>query len=50
MRDESGAPTRSTQHINWDGCMFSNETMLNRQTWRNILSTMIAAPNAHGWN
>lgn len=31
-------------------CMFSNETMLNPQTWNNILSTMIAVRNAHGWN
>jgi hypothetical protein len=30
--------------------MFSNETMMNPQTWRDILSTMIAVRNAHGWN
>jgi hypothetical protein len=50
MRDESGAPTRAFQHINWDGCMFPNEVMLDPQTWRNILGTMIAVRNAHGWN
>ncbi len=50
MRDETGAPTRSYQHINWDGCMFPNEVMMDPQTWRNILATMIAVRNAHGWN
>ncbi|HKX30833.1 MAG TPA: TIM barrel protein [Blastocatellia bacterium] len=50
MRDETGAPTRSYQHINWDGCMFPNEVMRDPQTWRNVLSTMIAVRNAHGWN
>lgn len=50
LRDENGEVTRNTQHVNWDGCMFSNETMMNPQTWRDILSTMIAVRNAHGWN
>jgi sugar phosphate isomerase/epimerase len=50
MRDESGALTKAYQHINWDGCMFPNEVMLDPQTWRNILGTMIAVRNAHGWN
>ena len=50
LRDENGEVTRNTQHVNWDGCMFSNETMLNPQTWRDILSTMIAVRDAHGWN
>jgi sugar phosphate isomerase/epimerase len=50
MRDQSGAPTKAYQHINWDGCMFPNEVMQDPQTWRNILSTMIAVRNAHGWN
>ncbi len=50
MRDETGAPTKAYQHINWDGCMFPNEVMMDPQTWRNILSTMIAVRNAHGWN
>jgi hypothetical protein len=48
--NEKGEPTRSTQHINWDGCMFPNETMLEAQTWNNVLATMIAVRNAHGWN
>ncbi|MEP7337052.1 MAG: TIM barrel protein [Acidobacteriota bacterium] len=50
LRDENGAVTHSTQHINWDGCMFSNETMTDPQTWNNILATMIAVRDAHGWN
>jgi hypothetical protein len=50
LRNENGEVTRNTQHVNWDGCMFSNETMLNPQTWRDILSTMIAVRSAHGWN
>jgi hypothetical protein len=29
--------------------MFSNETMTSPSTWRDVLSTMIAVRNAHGW-
>ena len=50
MRDEKGVPTKAFQHICWDGCMFSNEVMMRPGTWRDILSTMIAVRNAHGWN
>jgi sugar phosphate isomerase/epimerase len=50
LRDETGKPTRAFQHICWDGCMFSNDTMMNPQTWRDVLSTMIAVRNAHGWD
>jgi sugar phosphate isomerase/epimerase len=50
MRDENGRPTRAFQHICWDGCMFSNEVMLRPGTWKDILSTMIAVRNAHGWD
>lgn len=49
LRDDNGALTKSTQHICWDGCMFSNETMTSPKTWRDVLSTMIAVRNAHGW-
>jgi sugar phosphate isomerase/epimerase len=49
LRDDNGALTKSTQHICWDGCMFSNETMTSPNTWRDVLSTMIAVRNAHGW-
>jgi hypothetical protein len=50
LRDEKGQPTRAFQHICWDGCMFSNETMMDPQTWRNVLSAMVAVRDAHGWN
>jgi sugar phosphate isomerase/epimerase len=50
MRDETGKPTRAFQHICWDGCMFPNETMLRPETWNEILATMVAVRNAHGWD
>jgi sugar phosphate isomerase/epimerase len=50
MRGENGEPTRAFQHICWDGCMFSNEVMMRPGTWQDILGTMIAVRNAHGWN
>jgi hypothetical protein len=50
LRDDNGNLTRAIQHICWDGCMFSNETMMKPETWRDILATMIAVRNAHGWN
>jgi hypothetical protein len=48
LRDDAGAPTRAFEHICWDGCMFSNATMMNPQTWRDVLAAMIAVRNAHG--
>jgi sugar phosphate isomerase/epimerase len=50
MRDEKGEPTRAFQHVCWDGCMFPNEVMRQPSTWRDILRTMIAVRNVHGWN
>ena len=50
LRDESGQPTKAFQHICWDGCMFSNDTMMKPETWRSVLSTMIDVRNAHGWD
>ena len=50
MRDDAGEPTRAFHHICWDGCMFPNEVMMRPSTWQEILSTMIAVCNAHGWN
>jgi sugar phosphate isomerase/epimerase len=50
MRDENGTPTRAFQHICWDGCMFPNETMLAAKTWNDVLGTLIAVRNAHGWD
>jgi len=48
LRDEAGKPTRAFEHICWDGCMFPNATMMDPQTWRDVLATMIAVRNAHG--
>jgi sugar phosphate isomerase/epimerase len=48
MRDDAGQPTRAFEHICWDGCMFPNATMMNQQTWRDVLAAMIAVRNAHG--
>jgi sugar phosphate isomerase/epimerase len=48
LRDERGTPTRAFEHICWDGCMFPNDTMMNPQTWRDVLETMVAVRNAHG--
>ena len=50
MRGANGEPTRAFQHICWDGCMFSNEVMMRPGTWQDILGTMMAVRNAHGWN
>jgi sugar phosphate isomerase/epimerase len=49
MRDESGKPTKAYKHICWDGCMFPNATMLAPQTWNEVLGTLLAVRNAHGW-
>jgi sugar phosphate isomerase/epimerase len=50
LRDEHGHLTRAIEHMCWDGCMFSNATMMKPETWRGVLGTMIAVRNAHGWN
>jgi sugar phosphate isomerase/epimerase len=50
MRDAGGAPTRAFEHICWDGCMFPNAMMLAPETWRSVLTAMIAVRDAHGWD
>jgi hypothetical protein len=50
MRGKDGKPTRAFQHICWDGCMFPNKTMTSPDTWRDVLGTLIAVRNAHGWD
>src|SRR5580658_2376877 len=50
MRDETGVPTRAYEHICWDGCMFPNATMMAAKTWKDVLGTLIAVRNAHGWD
>jgi sugar phosphate isomerase/epimerase len=50
MRDESGHPTKAYEHICWDGCMFPNATMLAPETWNQVLGTLLAVRDAHGWD
>jgi sugar phosphate isomerase/epimerase len=50
LRDDDGIPTRTLQHICWDGCMFPNAVMKDQKTWTDVLRTMIAVRNAHGWD
>ncbi len=50
LRDDQGNLTRKVEHICWDGCMFPNEMMLKPQIWNDVLKTMVAVRNAHGWN
>jgi sugar phosphate isomerase/epimerase len=50
MRDANGVPTRAFEHICWDGCMFPNSMMMSPDTWQDVLTTMIAVRNAHGWD
>ena len=49
MRDEKGTVTRAFRHICWDGCMFPNAVMMEQKTWNDILATMLAVRDAHGW-
>jgi sugar phosphate isomerase/epimerase len=49
MRDEAGKVTKKFKHICWDGCMFPNDTMMNQQTWNDILAAMIQVRENHGW-
>lgn len=50
MRDDFGNPIRKFKHVCWDGCMFPNATMMQPQTWNDVLATMIAVRDAHGWS
>lgn len=49
LRDENGELTKTCTHICWDGCMFTNEQMMEPQTWKSILKCMIEVRNRHGW-
>ena len=49
LRDHYGNVTRRIRHICWDGCMFPNDVLMKQQTWNDILATMIAVRDAHGW-
>ena len=45
----TGNLTKRFRHICWDGCMFPNAVMHKPETWNQILATMIAVRDAHGW-
>jgi sugar phosphate isomerase/epimerase len=49
LRDANGQITKNFRHICWDGCMFSNATMMKPDTWNAILRAMLAVRDAHGW-
>ncbi|MCK5863368.1 MAG: TIM barrel protein [Candidatus Hydrogenedentes bacterium] len=49
LRDETGSITKKVRHLCWDGCMFSNEILLDPETWNNILAAMVEVRTAHGW-
>ena len=50
LRDSNGELTKAFRHICWDGCMFSNDIMLDPQIWNDVLESMIAVREAHGWS
>ena len=50
LRDDNGVVTKKVEHICWDGCMFPNAVMTEQKTWNDILRTMLAVRNAHGWD
>jgi sugar phosphate isomerase/epimerase len=50
LRDDEGTVTRAIDHMCWDGCMFPNATMMQASTWEEVLGTMLAVRNAHGWD
>jgi len=49
LRDDAGQLTRRCRHVCWDGCMFPNCTMMDANTWRDILAAMVKVRDAHGW-
>ncbi len=38
LRDSHGHLVKAVNHICWDGCMFSNDTMRKPETWRRFLA------------
>ena len=50
LREKDGSLTKAFKHICWDGCMFPNEVMMKKQTWNDILATMIKVRKMHGWH
>jgi sugar phosphate isomerase/epimerase len=50
LRDEGGHVTKAFEHICWDGCMFPNATMMQAQTWNDVLRLLMDVRSAHGWD
>ncbi len=50
LRNDEGQLTKKFQHICWDGCMFPNKTMMDPNTWNQILAAMVSVSDAHGWS
>jgi len=50
LRDEHGELTKTIRHLCWDGCMFTNEVMMQPGTWNSILCAMLQVREAHGWS
>ncbi|MBM3875169.1 MAG: TIM barrel protein [Verrucomicrobia bacterium] len=50
LRDADRKLTKACMHICWDGCMFPNEVMMKQDTWNNILASMLAVREKHGWS
>jgi sugar phosphate isomerase/epimerase len=49
LHGPDGKLTKAIRHICWDGCMFPNAVMMKQETWNDILRSMIAVRDAHGW-
>lgn len=49
LRDDAGELTKTCKHICWDGCMFTNEQLMQPKTWDSILAAMVQVRNQHGW-
>jgi sugar phosphate isomerase/epimerase len=50
LNGPDGKPTKAMKHICWDGCMFSNDIMLQPKIWNDVLEKMVAIRETHGWN
>ena len=48
LLDKEGKQRPEIQHICWDGCMFPNKTLLQKNTWNTILSSMQQVNTTYG--
>ena len=49
LRDDKGELEKRIKHVCWDGCMFPNAVMMQRDTWNSILRVMVEVRDQHGW-